>query len=461
MDYNVSHIQVAGAGAGKTYGLADRIIKRDEVVKDHKVIFAITYTNAAKKNITEQLCKQMGVVPNHIRIMTVHSFLLEKIIFPYSNIVLKQSYKKAISIPLSDIPQFKAAKLKRINDRNIIHNQQVFKKAQMILNKNRKSKELQGKIDIILNHIVSGIDSIFVDESQDLDNDALMVFEFLAEQNIYLYMVGDPKQAIKYPKAFESFCLKVEKGGIKTFALLDCVNSTRRVPELHLKLSNCLCKKNQLQNSLSQKQGRLSYLFVTDNEFTELYSNFKLNESLMYISKKNDLFDTHLNTQNIYLPESVKDKLEKLCKFEVYNLDIWIESILIEFEVKLEKMSPGSILKQFESSYGIKLERNEWAELKEILTKKVSKQQYNVSSIDKIKGLESESCLFIVNNSMLQYLTGKNKTRNKEMNRLYVALTRSLDHLIFAIDIERINCMNKCEIQDWFESRNIDSFKSS
>jgi ATP-dependent exoDNAse (exonuclease V) beta subunit len=118
-------------------------------------------------------------------------------------------------------------------------------------------------------------------------------------------------------------------------------------------------------------------------------------------------------------------------------------------------MNPRAVLNLFQDKYGIIFEKNEWAELIEVLTIDKSKRSYHVNSIDKVKGLQASTCVFIIDNGMIQYLTRKKKTRNKEMNKLYVALTRSWDHLIFAVDRERITCMTKSEIQDWFEAKSI------
>ena len=61
-------------------------------------------------------------------------------------------------------------------------------------------------------------------------------------------------------------------------------------------------------------------------------------------------------------------------------------------------------------------------------------KKLKVKSIDKIKGLENELCTFIMDNTMLEYLFGKKQETNKEMMRLYVALTRSKSDLILVID---------------------------
>jgi superfamily I DNA/RNA helicase len=66
-------VQIAGAGAGKTYSLAQKIILHYGSTL-HKKIFAITYTNNAAKNISEAIIKQIGYLPENIVVCTVHTF---------------------------------------------------------------------------------------------------------------------------------------------------------------------------------------------------------------------------------------------------------------------------------------------------------------------------------------------------------------------------------------------------
>ena len=82
-------VQIAGAGAGKTHGLAEKIIEHYDA-SSYKKIFAITYTNNAAKNISEAIKKQLGYLPESIVVCTVHTFLLNEIIYPYSPFVLNE-----------------------------------------------------------------------------------------------------------------------------------------------------------------------------------------------------------------------------------------------------------------------------------------------------------------------------------------------------------------------------------
>ena len=59
-----------------------------------------------------------------------------------------------------------------------------------------------------------------------------------------------------------------------------------------------------------------------------------------------------------------------------------------------------------------------------------------VSSIDRIKGQEGSNCLFILTSDLASYLFLDKKENNKTKNKLYVALTRSLDKLTIIISKE-------------------------
>ncbi|HEJ0267552.1 TPA: UvrD-helicase domain-containing protein [Proteus mirabilis] len=80
------NIEIAGAGAGKTYGLARRIINSYNT-NSSKTIYALTYTNAAKENISKEIIKQYKNIPDKIKVVTIHDFLINQIIIPYAHLV--------------------------------------------------------------------------------------------------------------------------------------------------------------------------------------------------------------------------------------------------------------------------------------------------------------------------------------------------------------------------------------
>ncbi|MGQ4869539.1 UvrD-helicase domain-containing protein, partial [Aeromonas caviae] len=88
-------VQIAGAGAGKTYGLAKSLIEHIKACTNHKKTFALTYTNTATVKIEQEIIKQNGFIPPNLCIQTVHSFLLNEIIYPFSSFTLGDIYNDA------------------------------------------------------------------------------------------------------------------------------------------------------------------------------------------------------------------------------------------------------------------------------------------------------------------------------------------------------------------------------
>ena len=108
-------VQIAGAGAGKTHGLAEKIIINYDPAL-HKKIFAITYTNNAAKNIPEEIIKKLGYLPENVVVCTVHTFLLNEIIYPYSPFVLNEIHTTSFAVKRSQT--FLLANLRNKNDEN-------------------------------------------------------------------------------------------------------------------------------------------------------------------------------------------------------------------------------------------------------------------------------------------------------------------------------------------------------
>ena len=455
----MSEIQIAGAGAGKTYQLASKSIQCYKKLKDHKKIYAITYTNSARQNITDNIVNQMGSVPTAIVISTVHSFLLNEIIYPFSKFITGKWYNKAISIPLPNKPSLKNYKLNFLNEKNIIHNEQVYNKAFSVLNKKRKSKSLKNKIDLVYSHLTDSIDSILIDEAQDLDSDALSIFSILSEVGIYVYIVGDPKQAIKYPNSFNDFVLESKQNPNCLFSVLDNVNSTRRIPKEHLELSNTFCPKDQEQYSENSTKGVINYLFTTDKDFCRLYKELLQVDNLTFIRQCNDRFSTN-NYKNVFiLPERIKSKLEKCVKRRFIDFQTFLKVVEQElFESSIEK-SPSTAINIFTKKYMINLSSQEYAELITTLEGfNNDEKEFELISIDKAKGLEANNCLFVIDKVMAKYLFKVNLNKNKEHNRLYVALTRSRKNLILAFDLSSIKEFEKDYICEKMKELGIDKF---
>ena len=79
-----------------------------------------------------------------------------------------------------------------------------------------------------------------------------------------------------------------------------------------------------------------------------------------------------------------------------------------------------------------------------------SQKQTTVSSIEGVKGLEGEHCLFILTSDLAAYLLGNKTDENKTKNALYVALTRSLHILTILICKEVEEEYGRPTITDFF-----------
>ncbi len=439
MDTRISEIQIAGAGAGKTYSLAWKTISEFQKLADHKKVYAITFTNSACKNISNNIIDLLGSIPDEVEVTTVHTFFLNEIIYPYSKLINGKQFMKAVSIPLHSKPIYKNVKLKFLNDRNIIHNDQVYKKAYNVVKKKGKTKIIKAKIDIVYEHIRDSIAALLVDEAQDLDSDALNVIKTLAEIGVRVYVVGDPKQALKYPDSFNKFIDECIKDDNSAFKVLECINGTRRVPEVHLKLSNVFCPEEQKQFPDNDHKGKLGYMFVNDNRFEEIFERVNRVQGYSFIRQSNEKFATKTQSIQTQLPYLIRDRLEKVSTNRFIDFDTWVDTVFERLKEDTTRYDARKAINIFTKEYGFRLTEKEYAQLMESLNYTTnSESNYKVFSIDKVKGLESKNCLFIVDNVMAKHLIGIDKRINKERHRLYVALTRSMKNLILAFDSDRI-----------------------
>ena len=139
------------------------------------------------------------------------------------------------------------------------------------------------------------------------------------------------------------------------------------------------------------------------------------------------------------------------------------DAFLFEQEQKLfrsieENTSIKKGLNYYLKENSINLEKTEYAKLITSLAK-VENKKFNVFSIDKIKGLERKYCMFILDDSLLEYLFKIKTTYNKEMNYLYVGLTRSTNTLLLVIDTSTLKKFDKKYIDKKMKQLNVKKYK--
>lgn len=430
-------VQIAGAGAGKTYGLAKTLIEHIVACTTHKKTFALTYTNSATAKIEQEIVKQHGFIPSNLCIQTVHSFLLNEIIYPFSSFTLGDMYNDASIMMLPSNVRFKNWHLKRLKDKNIIHAESVYNIAKQIVDETtskHSNRAKKAKVRRLLAILESCYDKIFIDEVQDLDDDALRFFEVLGSNDIDVYMIGDPKQAIKYPQALDTFVKKVTP---KEYAnILPINNQTRRVPTEILAVSNSFCYEDQQQESLSEVVGELMYIESVDRRYDKLLTNYIDAKQLVCIDKKNGRYTTSSTHKHAFPRE-----IEEMIRESNHKKDktLFVKAAFSDFiDDAIDEDNKRAISKLI-ARHSLTLNKQHFAQLHELCNSCTKNDvQYKVQSIDSIKGLDADTCVIILSSNTLKYLTqngiGKANRFNKEWKRVYVALTRAKKRLVLALD---------------------------
>ena len=443
-------VQIAGAGAGKTYGLAVSLIEHIKACASHKKTFALTYTNSATAKIEQEIIKRHGFIPSNLCIQTVHSFLLNEIIYPFSLFTLGDVYNDT-SIMILHPPKYKNSLFARLREINVIHTDNVYNIAKQIVDETvskHNNKAKKARVQRLLAILESCFDKIFIDEVQDLDVDALRFFEVMGSNNIDVYMIGDPKQAIKYPQALETFVKKIAP---KEYAnILPINNQTRRVPKEILAVSNNFCYEDQQQESLSEVVGELMYIESVDERYDELLTNYIDAKQLVCIDQKNGRYTTSSKHKHAFPRE-----IEEMIRESKHKKDktLFVKAAFSDFMDTVVNEGNKRAIQKLIARYSLTLNKQHFAQLHE-LCDSCSKDdvQFKVQSIDSIKGLDADTCIIILSSNTLKYLTqngiGKANRFNKEWKRVYVALTRAQKRLVLALDHDLLAKEDMVEIRD-------------
>ncbi|TQR40175.1 UvrD-helicase domain-containing protein [Paenibacillus popilliae] len=440
-------IVVAGAGAGKTTSLAEHVINRLDEIKDKKIIYVITYTNSARDRIKESIINSLGRIPWQLRIETSHAFLLREIIFPFHHLLYDKHFSKASDIPLHMNPQFRAIKIREMENRGIIHVERVTEVAKQVLcGKSKDTKLIKQRRNKIASVITKYLDSVFIDEAQDMDEPFVKVIQFLENQSVNITLMGDPKQDLRGRNAFKGLILTCP-------SKVEYKNLNYRSPVSHVRLSNAYIPTEEHQKSYTAEDGIINYIFESEVDVNTFVDPKYWDQ--IFIFKKNYRYTTY-----------VKDSGQG-GNILLYELDILVEKSGVKksiikktvFEMKeylttnLAELNNLAIFKYIEQKLAIKLNRQDMGKLTSCISRNRNEIPPNsilVSSIDRVKGLEGDKCLFIVTTDIAAYLLKENVEQNKMLNYLYVALTRSRNLLTLLISLEVESKYGKAHLEDFF-----------
>lgn len=106
-------INIAGAGAGKTTKMSDKIILLRNQIDENKKIFCVAFTNSAVDCIRRKLCEHYVQIPENIIVSTIHSFLYREIIKPYYHYFMERNMKKFL---FRIYPKMQSIKMQRLKD---------------------------------------------------------------------------------------------------------------------------------------------------------------------------------------------------------------------------------------------------------------------------------------------------------------------------------------------------------
>ncbi|UOR10985.1 UvrD-helicase domain-containing protein [Halobacillus amylolyticus] len=428
------NIVVAGAGAGKTTSMAEVVISRLKEVANGKFIYVISYTNSARDRIREKIRENEGSIPRQVKVETIHSFLLREVIYPFNHLIYGDFYKSASQMPLPTKHAFKASKKKELREKNLIHVEDVTKTARYLLcGKSNDTKKIKFRRDNALKMLSGYLDSIFVDESQDMDNEFSKVLSMLNHNNISVNLIGDPKQDLRNRGAFR----QIISGEIP----VKYKPENHRCPIIHVDFSNRFIASEEHQIS-TKEDGTLKYLVESSCDIQkEIESDIY---DLAYIYQKNARFKTHkedktkIESQLFY---ELKILTRKSSSMKEKNIDQQAYILLRKtINTIKDRKSTRTIFNGLENDLSIIMDYKDKGKIGSAVDeyRRVLSDEPGVlvNSIDGIKGLEGDNCLFIVSTQLAPYLFKEVVDQNKMMNYLYVGLTRSKSDLTIMVTKE-------------------------
>lgn len=430
-------VYVAGAGAGKTTNMAD-VLSRQSVPKG-MVIYCIAFTNAAVDNVKSRVMDKLGTSSANIKIMTIHSFLYNEIVKPYYSILFGVQYKKISAINLPKNPKYKALKLNELEKEKYLHYTKIPERAKWVVYKKSGDNKIRNTLrKRIVTEFKKYCAAIYVDEAQDINKDIYEILCALDSYGIAITLYGDPKQDIKGYGYFRKIVDKTKD----VIYLPVC----HRCPQIHLDMSNLFAVDDEKQYAdESNQKGCVSVFFEYDmHDIQQFICNE--NYGLIYISKKNKRFETHNKSENNKRRNSLFHEVKQIMtsKWRSQKDEFAISRAAYYVTEKMFSIYKKSRNVQFSINLWVRngtfdiLTKKEYARMCELLSQETDERdnKITVQSIEAVKGLESEKCLFILTKDLADYLLGNKVAENKMTHLLYVALTRSKDNLTILVTKE-------------------------
>jgi superfamily I DNA/RNA helicase len=418
MDKAMKEVHIECAGAGKTYGIANKILDILDDCPEDKNIYIITFTNYAVKQIRDELIKNIRDIPDKVIIDTVHGFFLNNIIYPYSCYVKGEALNSCSVEKLPDDIKWQSKRKRNLKDYGLIHASEVPQYAKSVLIAQKAdTASVKRRKEIAGSYFISNIYCLFVDEAQDMEECFFELMLKIICKLEHFYFVGDPFQALRVSDKYRWFIQEVEKQE----GITPVVNTvSHRIPACIIPLCNSILPENSSLSSCNCESGLVAYVFLSELD-TKVKEQLASRNLFTYIKMKTNVFST-ANDQVGLTHEFVEILADK---YPTHDISALRRTAIHEIhEIGLSR---------YLNKQGIRLPTPEYAKLASQFNSGKEAGIY-VESIQKIKGLEDETAYFVICNSLLEVLLGVKNNYDKETNLLYVALTRTKQRLLLIVD---------------------------
>lgn len=428
-------IEVAGAGAGKTNSMAARVL--DCVIPEGQMVFCVAFTNAAADNIASKVVASHGSLPDNIKVSTIHSFLYSELIKPYYHLLYNRRYEGISIIKLPDDNKFRNSRISELDRQGLIHQTVIPQRAKWVVDKKSGDKaRIRALRAKVLALFETYCHKIFLDEAQDIDKDMKAILVALDNAGVDIELSGDPKQDVKGYGCFREL--------IDSYEDVQYAKKCYRCPAVHLRLSNTLANESEKQVAdTDNRAGSITVHFESETNVNKLISDGDY--GLVYISRKNERFETHADDKDdrrlVTLCHEIAIAIRAKSSMQLSDLEInrmayhAAERILVFVD---NGGTPKEAISRMINPDYINYDKTWYARMMNEISvpHSVDRTKIIVKSIEAVKGLEHEECLFVLTRDLAPYLVGEKIDDNKTKHLLYVALTRSLDDLSILVTSE-------------------------
>ena len=474
----------AGPGSGKTYTMVQKIKKELEEIKDYQGIIACSFSREASKQLEHKIKEnENNEQANNSYIGTIDSFVINEIIVPFKNRLLKsqnlpcENQEVSFYFPPYDS---KSSQLEKegIRDDN---KTEIEECAGEWLNKLFNgvyeiscasycwATYLIKTCDILSQYIAAKYTTIYIDEAQDMNAFQHMFFKNLIHQcDLKIVLIGDKNQSIyEFRGARPEQFYNLRHKGYREYEITYSVRCHKSIIDFSNLLLNpnfkyekhddVRVKLNKLPTAdfISQLEGNYYILCKTNDKTRQVYKYLRDHQMDVILSQQIAISDKNFSDNYLGLIEDIlkykvnlKNKNPKLVVSRE-ELKTSLSNYVIEEQIQDRFLSVGDltdleyIIKVFKI-FKISLPPGVIGSLKEELSKEEVLNHYKnfdkpnrVMTIHASKGLEADN-VFVLLEEPFKY-------DNAYKRELFVAFTRAKNNLYISKSKEIRKQITECD----------------